>query len=212
MERTASLRDAVAGAVAAIGGTSTPPPGGGSVAAAAGALAAALTQMVAGLTSGRPKYAHVAHEMSEMAQRASALATKLSTLVEHDAVAYQAVSDAYKVRKAVGDDATARYGNLQRALLRATETPLAVARAAAEVATLSADIAERGNTNAAADAAVATFIAEAVCRGSALTVRVNVVALADASMALRLSRDADIATQLASDAVARALAVVERQC
>ena len=36
-----------------------PTPGGGSVAALAGALAAALAQMVAGLTVGRKKYAAV---------------------------------------------------------------------------------------------------------------------------------------------------------
>src|SRR5215208_2254027 len=79
------------GVIAIVGGTSTPPPAGGSVAAAVGALAAALAQMVAGLTSGRPKYAHVADAMQEAARRAAALASELSTLVERDAVAYGAV-------------------------------------------------------------------------------------------------------------------------
>src|SRR5687768_12984560 len=76
--------------IAAVAGTSTPPPAGGSVAAAAGALAAALAQMVAGLTSGRPRYAHVADDMQDTARRAAALASELSTLVERDAAAYGA--------------------------------------------------------------------------------------------------------------------------
>ena len=46
-----------------VGGASEPPPSGGRVAAAVGALAAALTRMVAGLTTGRPKYAPVIVEM-----------------------------------------------------------------------------------------------------------------------------------------------------
>ena len=45
--------------------SSDPVPGGGSVAAHAGALAAALAQMVAGLTIGKKKYAAVDAEMKE---------------------------------------------------------------------------------------------------------------------------------------------------
>ena len=40
-----------------------PVPGGGSISALAGALAAALTEMVAGLTIGKKKYAEVEEEM-----------------------------------------------------------------------------------------------------------------------------------------------------
>ncbi len=41
-----------------------PVPGGGSISALAGALAAALTEMVAGLTIGKKKYAEV-EEMNQ---------------------------------------------------------------------------------------------------------------------------------------------------
>ena len=200
------------GIIDAIAGTSTPPPAGGSIAAAAGALAAALAQMVAGLTTGRLKYAHVADEMQDAARRAGALASELSALVERDAAAYGAVAQAYRLPKGVGDAALTRYGTLQRAMIAATESPLAIARASAAVAALSADIAERGNTNAVADAAVATFLAEAVCRAAVLTVRVNVVALANASIAQRFSEDATGFTTSASEAVTRALSAVEREC
>ena len=42
-----------------------PVPGGGSISALAGALAAALTEMVAGLTIGKKKYAEVEDEMKK---------------------------------------------------------------------------------------------------------------------------------------------------
>src|ERR1043165_6722645 len=48
----------------------TPAPGGGSVAAHAGSLAAALAQMVAGLTVGKKKYAAVETEMKEAGLKA----------------------------------------------------------------------------------------------------------------------------------------------
>jgi glutamate formiminotransferase/formiminotetrahydrofolate cyclodeaminase len=200
------------GIIAAVAGTSTPPPAGGSVAAAAGALAAALAQMVAGLTTGRPKYAHVADDMQDAARRAAALASELSTLVERDAAAYGAVAQAYKLPKGIGNAALTRYGSLQRAIMTATESPLAIAQASAAVAVLAADIAERGNTNAVADAAVATLLAEAVCRAAALTVRVNIVTLADASIAQRFTEEATDFTKCASEAAARALSAVEREC
>ncbi len=209
-QSVADLSANLAGVVSAVAGTTTPPPGGGSVAAAAGALAAALAQMVAGLTAGRPKYAHVNDEMQDAARQAAALAAELSTLVERDASAYAAVSAAYKLPKAVGNASGMRYGTLQRAMIMATEAPLEIARAAASVAVLSADIAERGNTNAVADAAVAALLAEAACRAAAMTVRVNIVSMADGTVGGRLGDSAAAAAETARAAVARALAAVDR--
>ena len=73
----------------------SPTPGGGSVAAHAGALAAALAQMVAGLTMGKKKYASVDAEMREIAVKAAALGNTLSALVARDASAYAVVAEAY---------------------------------------------------------------------------------------------------------------------
>jgi methenyltetrahydrofolate cyclohydrolase len=195
--------------IATVATASSPPPSGGSVAASAGALAAALTQMVAGLTAGRPRYADVAAEMQQAAQRASALAAELLALVARDAAAVDAVGAAYRLPKVTQDDAAARAGAIERTMLAATEAPLEIARAAARVAELAATVAERGNRNAVADAAVAVLLAESVCRAAALTVGVNVGALHDMQAGRRLEREAAGAADAAGRAVARTVSVVE---
>ncbi|MEO5588085.1 MAG: glutamate formimidoyltransferase, partial [Gemmatimonadaceae bacterium] len=77
--------------------SSNPVPGGGSVAAHAGALAAALTQMVAGLTIGKRKYVNVEGEMTDVVANAETLRRSLAELVDRDARAYSAVSAAYRL-------------------------------------------------------------------------------------------------------------------
>jgi formiminotetrahydrofolate cyclodeaminase len=201
----ADLIASLSGVVAAITGTSLPRPGGGSVAAAAGALAAALTQMVAGLTTGRPKYAHVAAEMQAAAERAAILGADLADLVRRDAIAVEAVADAYRLPKGTKQEASARAAAIEQAMRYATEIPLEIARAAAAVAELAASVAERGNTNAVADAAVAALLAECVCRAAALTVRVNAVTLRDTPDRLRLIEQAFALSEVAADATARAV-------
>ena len=211
-DATAELEVGLSRVLAAVGNTTHPPPGGGSVAAAGGALAAALTQMVAGLSVGRRRYTHVVSEMQQTAQRAAALSAELSVLVGRDAAAYAAVGAAYRLPRATEEEAAARAAAIQRAMLPATETPLDIAAAACAVTELAADVAERGNSNAVADAAVAALLAESVCRAAALTVRANVAALNDLSAARRLERAAIALATTASAAAARATAAAERSC
>src|SRR5688572_17403798 len=112
--------ESLGGFVASVASPS-PTPGGGSVAAHAGALAAALAQMVAGLTIGKKKYAAVESEMKEIVLQATALVNELSALVKRDADAYGAVSAAYKL-PGDGDVAAAkRKQAIDLALLGAAE-------------------------------------------------------------------------------------------
>ncbi|MCE2901705.1 MAG: glutamate formimidoyltransferase [Gemmatimonas sp.] len=157
-----------------------PTPGGGSVAAHAGALAAALAQMVSGLTVGRKKYAGVEQEMKRIALEAAALRRQLGTLVERDAASYERVRAAYQLPKDTDDQQAERATAIREALLHAAEVPLETARAAVSVAALAAALGERGNTNAVSDACVAALLAEAAGKGAVLNVRINVAALDDA--------------------------------
>jgi formiminotetrahydrofolate cyclodeaminase len=157
----------------------SPTPGGGSVAAHAGALAAALAQMVAGLTVGKKKYAAVDAEMRELAVRAAGLGNDLAGLVARDASAYAVVAAAYKMPAEGEAQQREKSAKVDEALLHAAEVPLETARACAAVAELALAVAERGNTNAASDAGVAALLAEAGCVGASYNVRINVNSLSD---------------------------------
>jgi formiminotetrahydrofolate cyclodeaminase len=201
--------ESVSGFLASVA-SSNPVPGGGSVAAHAGALAAALAQMVAGLTIGKKKYAAVDSEMRQAALNAVALGNQLAALVKRDAEAYALVSEAYKLPKEPADAAARRSETVTNALLKAAEVPLETARAAVEVAQLAALLAERGNTNAVTDAGVAALLAVAAARGAAYNVRVNVQALEDKSKGQSLAREAEQLVRKASDLGEQATRLVER--
>lgn len=190
--------------------SSNPVPGGGSVAAHAGALAAALAQMVAGLTVGKKKYAAVDVEMKDIAQSAAALGNELSSLVKRDADAYASVSEAYKLPKEPADAAGRRSESVTKALLGAAEVPIETATAAVEVAKLALAVAERGNSNAVTDAGVAALLAEAAAKGAAYNVRVNVQALEDRSRGQGLLRRAEELVKQVSELARRTAEVVER--
>jgi glutamate formiminotransferase / formiminotetrahydrofolate cyclodeaminase len=198
--------ESVSGFLASVA-SSNPVPGGGSVAAHAGALAAALAQMVAGLTIGKKKYGVVEAEMKEAALKAVALGNTLASLVKRDAEAYSLVSKAYKLPKEPADAAARRTEAVTKALLKAAEVPLETARASVEVAKIAALVAEKGNTNAITDAGVAALLAEAACRGADYNVRVNVSALEDPSHGARLASES---AQLVRNAVDLAARVAKR--
>jgi len=201
--------ESVSGFVASVA-SSNPVPGGGSVAAHAGALAAALAQMVAGLTIGKKKYAAVDAEMKETALKAVSLGNALTALVKRDSEAYSGVSEAYKLPKEPAEAAARRADAVRTALLKAAEVPLETARAAVEVAQIAVLVAEKGNTNAVTDAGVAALLAQAACKGAAYNVRVNVQALDDKSQGTGLAREAEELVRRAGELADRATSAVER--
>ncbi|MDH5234222.1 MAG: glutamate formimidoyltransferase [Gemmatimonadota bacterium] len=202
--------ESLAGFVSSVA-SSAPVPGGGSVVALAGSMAAALAQMVAGLTVGRKKYAAVDAEMKELGLQAAHLVRRLSELKDEDAAAYALVSDAYKLPKATPDEVARRDSAIQAALMKAAEVPLDTARQCAQVAALAATCAEKGNTNAASDAGVAALLAEAACRGAAYNVRINVGAMPDKSKGAAVAKEVAQHVSACAASVKRATEAVERQ-
>ena len=204
VRRAAQGGESLSGFVASVA-SGTPTPGGGSVAAHAGALAAALAQMVAGLTIGKKKYVAVEPEMKEAALRAASLGNRLAALVAEDAAAYERVAAAYRL-PGEGDAAEAKRQAVTSALLDAARVPLETARAAADVADLALLAAQKGNQNALSDAGVAALLADAACRGASYNVRINVSSLEDKSLGTSLleeSRELVGRTRIAAAEVER---------
>ena len=158
----------------------TPAPGGGSVAALAGALAAALTQMVAGLTLGRKKYAAVQDRAQAILAEADHLRQKLTAAVAEDAAAYGRVMDAFRQKEL---DSASRAAAIEAATIGAGEVPLHVARLSRDVIFLAQKIVEVGNLNAITDAAAGALLAQTAVRIAALNVKVNAVNLQDRALA-----------------------------
>lgn len=154
----------------------TPAPGGGAGAAWTCAMAAALTQMAASFSEG--------DRMAEVAARAEQLRSHALELADMDATAYGAVLTAT--------------GDARRvALSAAADPPLLMARAAAEVAALAAEVAKDGNQHLVGDAATAVHLAEAAAQAAANLVRINLAGSPDDA------RLADVATQTDAAASAR---------
>ena len=154
-------------------------PGGGSAAAAAGAMGAALVSMVCNLTIGKKKFAGVEPSMIETREKAESLRAELAGLINEDAEAFAAVMNAFRLPKKTEDDKLNRELAIQAATKRATLSPLATARACADVIELCQTVAQQGNPNAISDAGAAAACAQAGLKAASLNVLINLPAIND---------------------------------
>jgi glutamate formiminotransferase/formiminotetrahydrofolate cyclodeaminase len=160
-------------------GSSAPTPGGGAASALVGALATALTEMVAQLTVGRPKYAAVEERAQTVLRKTQRLRGELLALVDEDARAYGGVAAAYTLPKASEDERRVRDEAIQSALQAAMQPPLRIMELSGDVLRLAGEIAEIGNPTVASDAGCAALLGEAAARAAGLNVIANVVLLRD---------------------------------
>jgi formiminotetrahydrofolate cyclodeaminase len=157
----------------------TPTPGGGSAAAVAGAMGAALVSMVCNLTIGREKFDAVEEQVKEILTRAEALRAELNQLVAEDIEAFEAVMAAFRLPKGTDAEKATRRTAIQDGTKQATLTPLATARACAEVIELCQVVAEIGNPNAISDAGAGAACAQAGLKAASLNVLINLPSIKD---------------------------------
>jgi glutamate formiminotransferase / formiminotetrahydrofolate cyclodeaminase len=155
----------------------TPTPGGGSVAAVVGALAAALTTMVANLTSGKKKYAASEATMSVVRREGEALRAALTSLARRDSEAFEAVLRARRLPQSTAEEQATRHAAMTEADLMAARVPLETAEACLKLLDLVERVAREGNPNAISDAGVAALLAGAAGEGALLNVQINLKSL-----------------------------------
>jgi formiminotetrahydrofolate cyclodeaminase len=144
----------------------TPAPGGGASSGIVCALAAGLVQMTAAFAMAR---AEGDERPGAIHERADALRTQALALAEEDLGAYTAVLEALRLPQ----DAPGRAERVDAALSDATDTPLAIARAAGEVAALAAEMAHTSNVHVRGDALAAGLLADGACRAALQLVKLN---------------------------------------
>jgi formiminotetrahydrofolate cyclodeaminase len=155
-----------------------PTPGGGSAAAIMGAMGAALISMVCNVTIGKKGHEAVEADMKSVRDDSEKLRIRLTAMVAEDIAAFDGLMAAYRLPKVTEEDKSRRAAAIQSSLRAATETPLACARACAQVVALSKRAGEKGYAGVISDAGVGVLAAN-----TALNVYINSPSLKDRAIA-----------------------------
>ena len=160
-----------------------PTPGGGGAAALAGAVGIALGNMTGSLTVGKPKYASVEEEISELNERAKELRDELYGLIKRDAEAFMPVSKAYGISK----EDPMREEIMEVALKGAAKVPLEIMRKCCEALDIIEVYARKGSVIAVSDAGCAAAMCKAALESAALNVYVNTKSMKDRKYAEKMN-------------------------
>jgi glutamate formiminotransferase/formiminotetrahydrofolate cyclodeaminase len=159
----------------------TATPGGGSVSAFAGALAAALGEMVAGLSRKKKSQAAHVDKLSEQLDALRKTAGELAEAIDRDAAAYDAVMAAFKMPQGNSAETKQREEAIQKATRGACEVPLEVAERSVALFERLMQLEGISATSMKSDLQVARLVAAAGARGALANVEINLDGLKDAA-------------------------------
>jgi formiminotetrahydrofolate cyclodeaminase len=169
--------------------SAAPTPGGGSAAAIIGAMGAALLSMVCNVTLGKKGLEAVESDMKAVRDESERLRARLTAMVAEDIAAFDGLMAAYRLPKNTDEEKSRRAAAIQSNLRAATETPLACARACAQVVALARRAAEKGFAGVVSDAGVGVLAAHSALRSAALNVYINAPSLKDRAYAAAASAE-----------------------
>lgn len=187
--------------------SSAPVPGGGSVAAVGASLAAALVEMVAGLTVGRKGFEAVHAEMEKIRGAAAAMRMDCTADIDRDPESYREVLEAFRLPKETAEEKAARSQAVQKAMKGAALVPLALAQKVCRIMELAGRVVREGNPNALSDGAVAAMMARSAGLAALCNVRTNLSAITDAAFVKETLRMVD---ELEADLNGREKTILER--
>ncbi len=166
-------------AFAAQTASNDPVPGGGSISALAGALSAALTEMVAGLTLGRKKYAGVQEEMEQAIPVMAAAREVLLDDIQKDSESFDQYMQALMLPKGTDQEKEVRSAAMQEGLKAAVLVPLSVAGEAVKILPYAGLMVKKGNQTAITDGLVAAMMARTAALGALYNVKINLQSIKD---------------------------------
>jgi formiminotetrahydrofolate cyclodeaminase len=152
-------------------------PAGGLGAALVVAIAAGVVAKAARLS--RSEWLEAGGAVAQ----ANTLCRRALELAESNAVAYEDALATLKEIDKVEPDR--RDAAIQDALIRSAEIPLLISQTACDLSVLAADVAEAGNPEVGADAAVAALLAGAAARAAGHLVEVNLATVPEDERAAR---------------------------
>ena len=183
-----------------------PVPGGGSISALCGSIAAALTEMVAGLTIGKKKYAEVEEQMKQLVERVQEIRQQLILDVDRDSEAYNVVFAAFQMPKDTDEQKAARSAQIQEATKIAANVPMEVARRVYSLLSDIEEVVSNGNQNAVTDGCVAMVSARNAIIGALFNVRINLTSIKDEQYVADMTAEAD---RLEREVIEREAKVIE---
>lgn len=183
-----------------------PVPGGGSISALCGSIAAALTEMVAGLTIGKKKYAEVEEQMKQLVERVQEIRQQLILDVDRDSEAYNVVFAAFQMPKDTDEQKAARSAQIQEATKIAANVPMEVARRVYSLLSDIEEVVSNGNQNAVTDGCVAMMSARNAIIGALFNVRINLTSIKDEQFVADMTAEAD---RLEREVIEREAKVIE---
>lgn len=183
-----------------------PVPGGGSISALSGSIAAALTEMVAGLTIGKKKYAEVEEQMKQLVERVQEIRQQLILDVDRDSEAYNVVFAAFQMPKDTDEQKAARSAQIQEATKIAANVPMEVARRVYSLLSDIEEVVSNGNQNAVTDGCVAMMSARNAIIGALFNVRINLTSIKDEQYVADMTAEAD---RLEREVIEREAKVIE---
>lgn len=151
----------------------SPAPGGGSVSAYMGSMGAALTTMVANLSSHKRGWDERWEEFSDHAIRGKAIQEELLTLVDEDTRAFTLIMEAFALPKKSDQEKATRQEAINAATLHAIRIPFRVMETAYGGFELAEAMVRDGNPNSVSDAGVGALALQACIEGAWLNVKIN---------------------------------------
>jgi formiminotetrahydrofolate cyclodeaminase len=151
----------------------TASPGGGAAAALTAAFAAALVEMVAGLTVERKSYAPIRAEAERVRTRAGTLRHELVGLGSKDAESFAEFVRVLALPRNTEAERAKRASAKRSALRQASQVQYELLLRLVEVSEMGIYIAQNGHVGSMGDAATAVFLAAGAARGAYWAIRSN---------------------------------------
>lgn len=171
--------------------SSEPVPGGGGACGYVAAVGMSLGNMVLALTTGKKKYAEYQAEIEQLIVKATELTDKLAECMDKDAESFKPLSKAYGLPKDTEEQIKAREEIMAKALVAASEAPLAMMELILEAMKLIDRISVIGSRIAISDAGVGITMCEAAMKGASLNVFINTKLMKDREKAEEMNFKAD---------------------